>query len=118
MPSSDSDADERPEQTTEDRVREAVEDLIPTVKAVNDLGTALLTGPATVEVILHIEDAATPQEAAEFMVRHIAHVGLDAFTIAVTDQLTGDNYYVKGGKLVTLDEVTQAKGQANEDEQA
>jgi len=120
MSDSDTRSEETTAETTDDRVRAAIDDLIPTVQAVNDLGTTvLLTGPATVQLLLQVEDAATPQEAVETTMRHIAHVGLDTFTFAVTDMLTGESHYVKAGQLVDLDDLeTQTKDQAEEDEQA
>lgn len=94
-----SDSDERSK--IEEETLEAVRQLTPEVARLLE-GQTLLEGPASVQLMFRVEDAATPQEAVEMTIRRIAHVGLDSFTFVVTDSATGDDYFVRAGQLIEL----------------
>lgn len=101
-----SDSDARP--GIDEHTREAMRDLADIVQEVQAHGQPLLSGPASVQLILKVEEATTPQEAVAMVIRKIAHVGLDTFTFAVTDMMTGMDYFVQAGQLFDLDEVRGA----------
>lgn len=71
-------------------------------------GEALLTGPCSVELMIRVEDAATPLEAVNGMIGRIAHHGMATMMFAVTDMLSGETYFVQNGQLLSLEEVQQA----------
>jgi len=107
-----SDSDERP--NLDEMTLEAVRDLAQEVEELKAQGHVLLSGPASVQLLIKVEDAATPEEAVERVIRKIAHVGLDTFTFAVTDMLSGEDYFVQAGQVVGLDEVQAAIGSAQD----
>lgn len=98
-----SDSDERPD--LDESAQEVLREIGQIVEDAKAQGQVLLSGPATVQLMVKVEDALTPQEAVELVIRQIAHIGLDAFTFAVTDPLSDDDYYVRGGQLIGLDEL-------------
>jgi len=87
--------------------REAMRDLADVVKEAA-ARQPLLSGPASVQLAIKVEDARTPQEAVEMVIRKIAHVGLDTFTFAVTDMMSGTDHFVQAGQLFDLGEVQDA----------
>jgi hypothetical protein len=101
-----SDSDERPDR--DDPTMEALRREIVEAEA---RGEVVLSGPVTVQLMVRVEDALTPQEAVELVLRRWAHAGADAFTFAVSDPATGEDYFVQAGRLLDLDEV-QAKYRA------
>lgn len=78
-------------------------------------GEVLLSGPASVQLYLEVEDAGTPVEAADKAISYIARNGFNSVYLAVTDKSSGEDYYVKAGQLVPLglveDEAREAKGE-------
>ena len=99
-------SDDRPD--VEALTLAAIADLAQDVEALQAQGQVLLSGPATVQFVVRVDDGATPQEAVEKVIRKIANVGLDTFTFGVTDMLTGEEHFVKAGQLVSLDDLQAA----------
>lgn len=99
---------------SDEEVREVIRLMSPEVERLLG-GHQLLTGPASVQLMVQVEEALSPQEAVEFMIHRIVHGGFDIFTFAVTDMLTGDEYFVRGGELLTLAEV---QGELKNDEES
>jgi hypothetical protein len=100
------DSDGHPD--AEELTRQALADLVLDVEEAKASGAVLLNGPASVQLNILVEDATTPQEAVEIVIRRIAHVGLDTFTFAVTDLESGHDHFVRAGQLFGLDEVQAA----------
>lgn len=93
--------DERPNPADDPELSAEVEQLLRQ-------GETLLTGPCSVELMIRVEDAATPLEAVDGMIGRIAHHGMATMMFAVTDMLTGDTHFVQNGQLLNLEEVQEA----------
>lgn len=97
------DSDDRPD--VDELTMEAVREIGMDVEEAKARGEVFLSGPASVQLMIRVEEAQTPQEAVELVIRRIAHIGLDTFTFAVTDMLSGDEHFVQAGQLFNLDDV-------------
>ena len=91
----------------QERVREAVETLQPEIDSLLAEGQTVLTGPATVSLALGVEGALTPQEAVDIMIRNLIYRGANSFVWAVTDELTGEDYFVREGEILDEDAVEE-----------
>jgi hypothetical protein len=81
-------------------------------------GIKLLTGAATVQLVVTAVDVATPQEAVDVVVRDLFRQGINAFTFVVTDTETGEHFFVQDGRLITTREAretVQAREEAEGD---
>lgn len=68
-------------------------------------GVKMLSGPAVVTLALDVEEAATPMEAVDKAVHHLARAGFDSVYFAVTDRSSGEEYYVRAGQLVPMAQI-------------
>lgn len=105
-----SDSDARPEPTDE-RLDAVIADLAEIAKKARENGAALLTGPASVQFMSRVDDALTPEEAVDRVINGVGRIGFNAFVFAVTDMLTGESFYIQGGKLLSQDEVKARSGE-------
>lgn len=94
---------------------EAVTGSVVEMKVSRDSGLRLLTGPAKVQLVVTAEDAATPEEAVEIVIRDLLRRGLDAYSFAVTDMETGEHYIVRAGEILSLKDA-RAEVEASEQE--
>jgi threonine aldolase len=95
-------------QDSDDRPDLDDEGVAMALREATEAGEVLLEGAASVQLVIGIADAMTPIEAVEAVIRRIAHVGLDSFTFAVTDNSSGESHFVRAGRLVSLEEMREA----------
>lgn len=115
-----SDSDERPNQdeTSQDETNpmaDAAADLAEIARRARESGQALLTGSASVTFGISIEDALTPEEAVDKTMSYIARHGMLTMLFNVLDRETGEEYFVRAGRILTEDEA-RALARPEEDE--
>lgn len=97
-----SDSEQKPEQDEPSEVAEVVETMAHEVEDLLRRDEVLLSGPASVQLYLEIEDAATPVEAVDRAIGYLYRHGFNSVYLGVTDKSSGESYYVKAGRLVPL----------------
>lgn len=90
-----SDSDERQD------LNEMFEGMESTLAEAERLGIPLLTGPASVQLVIRAEDAATPQEAVDMVTRQVMRFGFNHLMFRVTDIEAGHEYFVRAGEIHT-----------------
>jgi hypothetical protein len=105
------------EPTEENPAIQGVKDLTDEVRDYLGDGNPMLTGECTVTIALTLTNPVTPALAAKMMSIELAESGSNAFTFEVTDNATGDVFYVRQGVVYTQAEL-EAQLEELRDEQS